>query len=120
MNLTARVQSYTNGLSVLKDWLGDGGECVPQDLAQTRTDICNKCPMNQPGNMLVEGTARAIKEQMKLKNKLGMRTDGIKSLQSCSACSCWLPLKIWVPIDRIRPTEDERSSFDPNCWLLHE
>ena len=120
MNLLERAKTMVNGASTLALWLGSGGMCVSQETAQKRTDICLVCPMNQEGNQITESVAQAIKEQVELKNHLGLKTQGIKSLKSCKACDCFLPLKIFVPLERILPNEDEKSKLHPACWLLHE
>lgn len=120
MNLIEKAKSITNGIEVLFDWTGEGGIIVSQDLAQSRTDICLKCPMNKSGLLLTETVARAIKRQVELKNSLGLRTNGIKSLHTCSGCNCFLPLKIWLPLRNILPEPEERANFDDKCWLLNE
>ena len=120
MNLLEKAKSIAGGIATLTDWLGDGAEVVEQDVAQKRTEICLKCPLNQAGSILTESVAKAIKAQVGLRNQLGLRTHGIKSLRTCSACECFLPLKIFVPLNRILPTDEEKTKFDPSCWLLHE
>ena len=122
MNLIEKAKSFSNGFTILREWLGSGGNCVPQQVAQKRTDTCLACPLNQEGSMLTETAAKAIKQQVELRNSLGLRTDGIKSLKSCSACSCHLPLKIWLPIENIAPYETEESMmrYDIGCWVLSE
>ena len=120
MNLRERAANIKDGIVTLTAWLGDGAEVVENDLAQKRTDICIKCPLNHPGSALTESVAKAIKSQVELRNRLGLRTKGIKSLRTCSACSCYLPVKIFVPFERIAPDEEEKKRLDPACWLLYE
>lgn len=120
MTLLDQVKNIPHGATIIARWLGEGGEVVDSDVAQKRTDICLKCPMNVPGSSLVESVAKAIKAQVELRNALGLRTRGIKSLRTCAACECYLPLKIFVPLNRILPDEDEKRKLHPDCWLLHE
>jgi hypothetical protein len=120
VNLLARAQSLAGGVATLTAWLGSGGETVEISVAQKRTDICLACPLNAPGSALVESVARAIKAQVELRNSMGLRTRGIKSLRTCSACECYLPLKVFVPMNRILPDEAERQKLHPSCWLLNE
>lgn len=121
-NLLDRARKLAGGVPVLIDWLGSGGAVVDQETAQSRTDICQKCPLNRPGIGIAESVAKAIKNQMQLKNSLGLRTNGIKSLHSCGACECYLPLKIWLPLEQALSNMDasEISQLDPSCWLMHE
>jgi hypothetical protein len=120
MNLIDRAKSIKGGIAILYEWAGGGGIVVSKELAQTRTDTCLKCPLNQGGCIIEEVIARAIKNQVSLKNKLGLKTKGIKSLKTCAACDCYLPLKIWLPLANILPEPEQKDKFDSKCWLLHE
>lgn len=120
MSLIDRAKSIAGGIATLTAWLGDGAEVVPQALAQKRTEICIKCPLNKAGPVLTEAVAKAIKSQVELRNHLGLRTAGIKSLRTCGACDCFLPLKVFVPFARIAPDDEEKKRLHPSCWLLSE
>lgn len=120
MTLLERAKSIAGGIGTLTAWLGDGAEVVDQAMAQKRTEICIKCPLNQAGPVLTEAVAKAIKAQIDLRNHLGLRTQGIKSLRTCKACDCFLPLKVFVPFERIAPDDEEKKRLDPSCWLLSE
>lgn len=114
------VKKYLEGIRVLEEWFYDEGEVVSNDLAQKRANICLKCPMNQSENPLAELAAKAIKRKMEEKLCRNLHVDGIESLKTCSACSCWTPIKIWFPVQQILPKQKERQNFHKDCWILSE
>ena len=120
MNLIERAKQITDGVAVLTDWLGSGGHTVEPSLAQKRADICKGCAMNSNSFAIVEVVANAIKRQLEVKNHLDLRVKGEKSLHICQGCGCAVRLKIWLPIEKIKPEPEERQKFDPACWLLSE
>lgn len=120
MSLIDKAKNFANGVRTLTEWLGSGGQTVHQNLAQTRADVCFQCPNNVAGSDIVEATALAIREQVELKNKLQLRVKGEKSLAFCSVCTCCLRLKVWLPIERIKPADDEIDNYPLHCWLRKE
>ena|ERR1039458_5622252 len=120
MNLSEKVQHYKDGLATLISWLGSGGICAPQEKAQARTNTCLKCEFNQPGSVLTESVAKAIKTQMQLKNTLGKRTNGIRGLKTCQKCTCYLPLKIFIPLDKLGLDDEDKRKFPNWCWANTE
>ena len=125
MNLFDRVASIDRGVEVISDWLGDGGVTVDKTKAQARANICLKCPQNRSGSKIIACVAEAIKKHVEVKNKLGLRVTGEKSLNECSVCLCCLRLKVWVPIEVIRRhmMDDEEKKFlvaNAECWQVNE
>jgi hypothetical protein len=122
MNLLTKAARLKNGILILQEWLGEGGIAADQELAQKRTNTCIGCPLNRPGSFASEAIAKAIKSQVELRNELGLRTNGIKSLHTCQACLCYLPLKVFVPIENLAAyeTAETLANYDPNCWVLAE
>lgn len=120
MNFTERIAQITNGGSILADWIGHGAVPVSKELAQKRADICLKCPLNTTDWPVLESVADAIRQQVGLKNHLMLRVRGERDLHFCAACHCVNRLKIWLPLERIKPEPDEREKFHKNCWLLNE
>lgn len=118
MNIWGTASNYANGAAILCDWIGSGGNVVDRDVAQARADVCLKCPLHTAKWSFVESVAGAIKQQIGLKKHLKLRVDGEKKLHVCSVCGCAMRLKIWLPMERIKPDGDEKSKYDPNCWLL--
>lgn len=118
MNLIEIAKKYSDGLQTITDWLGSGGQCVNIPQAQNRTDICIQCPHNIDGGMIPTVVASAIKRQVELKNSIGLRTNGIKKLKTCDLCTCYLPLKIFVPLDNLGVDEKEATEQFPSfCWM---
>ena len=120
MNLIERAKQFKVGAETIMEWLGAGAITVHPTLAQSRANICLKCPLNVHESSITEAMAAAIKKQVEIKNKLQLRVNGEKSLLSCSACGCVTRLKIWVPLENILPEPEDRHKFDENCWLLKE
>ena len=120
MNIIERAKQFKVGAETILDWLGSGAKTVSPELAQKRTDICLKCPMNVRESRITEAVAAAIKKQVEIKNRLNLRVKGEKSLLSCSACGCVTRLKVWVPLQNILPEPAEQSRFHEDCWLRHE
>lgn len=121
-NLIERAKSIPKGIEVIANWLGEGGVPVAPHLAQTRANICLKCPLNKKGSSLVEVLARSVHMHVRVKNKLGVRVFGEKQLGECGVCLCNLPLKVHVPIKNIRKTmfADEAEKFPAYCWQVTE
>ncbi len=111
------VQAYLAGLNAIASW---DGQVVSNDLAQQRCQTCLGCPLNRPGNVLVEAVAKAVKIRMEAKICRLLHVDGIEKLRTCSACECHLPAKIWYPLQQIYPVEAVKSRLDMGCWLLSE
>lgn len=122
MNLLEQAKRFYNGVPILAEWLGPDGISVSQEIAQFRTDICLRCDFNKPGNFITESVAAAIKSEKELRIGLGLRTNGIKELKTCQACTCPLPSKIWIPLSRLLIGEDSESlaKYDPKCWMRNE
>lgn len=120
MTMLDRVKHTANGARVLFEWLGDGQEVVSQELAQERAKICIQCPKNVRGGVVTKAIAWAIKEQTDLKNDLQLKVDGEKSLHSCRVCTCWLRLKIWLPIEKLRKEQSENELYPTFCWQRNE
>lgn len=120
MSLLEQAKKYIHGEEILRQWVGDGAVPVERELAEKRAAVCLKCPKNEPGFVPVETVALAIKKLVSFKNDMQLRVNGERSLFTCSACSCPLRTKIWIPFERIAPDEQEKQLLDAACWLLHE
>lgn len=116
------VKAIPDGVSHAKDWLGEGGQVTDPKTAQRRANTCQTCSLNKvlPLEMLTLPAALAIKAQLGVKNKLGLRVDGEKKLKSCDLCGCQLRLQIWLPQDKIEShlTEDEIRRMPSFCWKI--
>lgn len=117
MKLFHRFWYWLTKPAALVDWLGHGAKPVPKSVAMSRAEICLSCPLNQRGNTFVEHAA------WRIKTKLGLSVSKEKYLHSCSGCSCFLPLKIWVPYSHIRQwlpdaTVERMKEANGKCWQV--
>jgi hypothetical protein len=122
MNVLDKASRMIHGVRVLSDWIGDGGIVVAQEDAQKRADVCISCPLNQKSNTVSDKVAANIKRQRELKSQLELRVTGEKSLYTCQACLCNLPLKVWIPTQNLKLGENKEtlSKYDANCWMRKE
>lgn len=120
LNLFDQVKNIAHGVQSITEWLGSGGVVVDQETAQKRANVCLTCPNNIPSIIVTEAVAMAIKRHLSVKNEVGLRVDGEKSLHSCSVCSCVLKLLIWEPQSNVtaQMTETEKAKLPAHCWKL--
>jgi hypothetical protein len=120
VNIFDQAKRIPNGVRVITEWLGSGGQIEPPAEAQRRADICKTCPMNVGGMVVTTAVAMAVKQHLAVKNQLQLRVSGEKSLHLCSACGCVLRLLIWQPIDMVRSelSNQEAELLPPHCWKL--
>lgn len=119
MNLVHLAKQYADGIRILRDWLGDDYAHVEKEEAQRRADICRKCDKNTLGWKAPEAVAEAIREQAELRLKMDMKVDGESDIMTCKVCKCHLPLKIWLPKDKLLrySTPKDVAKYDDKCWL---
>ena len=114
-----RVRKDIRGLAVLGAWVGAGGKPVSADVAERRALVCSRCPKNRPGYKPEALVARAIRLHEAYRHRLNLTTSLDAKLKSCSICHCHLPLKVWVPISKVR--QDTNASEMPDwCWIKTE
>lgn len=127
MNLLDQARKITHGIAVITEWLGSGGVVADPKEAQDRADICNgknptgrRCKHNVMDHGFTEKAALAIKEYLKVKNRLQLRVRGEKTLGTCEICSCVLRLKVHVPQSKIATelTDEEKEILPKFCWQL--
>lgn len=117
------IHQIQNARRILSDWLGDGGNGVPLEQAQRRSDVCRRCAHNYHGAWLWSLAARiAIQSQESLRAALKRHTEGEAELGVCEQCRCYLKLKIHVPFEHIQrhTTYDEFMKLPAFCWQRQE
>lgn len=121
-SILERAKQIVGGVETISEWLGTGGEVVPQEVAQERANVCLGCHQNAPGSILKDAVAAAVKRHLEAKSEIGLRVDGEKKLMTCGACGCCLPLLIWVPQEKIQPhlTEEDLRKHPAHCWKLRK
>lgn len=120
MNWIEQAKQLADGAEIITDWLGSGAETVSPEEAQRRADICLACPLNVNSGAITDAVAREIKRQVQIKNKLRLNVEGEDGLGKCAACLCETKLKIWLPMERVKPEPQELEKFHENCWLRAE
>lgn len=135
--LVAGAKRTVAGVKLVRDWLGSGLKPVERRLATQRAAICTECPLNLAGTFwqkLDELAARQVRTLMSIKADLECKTDYDERLQSCQACDCWNPLKVWTPIGHILKNTsaevrdrivngmmiDGKLVKAKDCWILRE
>lgn len=106
---------------VRTEWLGEGGQPSPH--AQQRAYTCLQCPHNERRGLeevLKGAVAGAVARQMDLKAKLVGPLEGEDRLHVCTLCSCYLPLKVYVPLEVARENTPDWAGFPDFCWLRTE
>lgn len=114
------IKKYIDGALTLKKWIKSGGALVSPHLAIRRSNICAVCPMNIKSNKLVFYIARIVRVFVGLKSRVIFNIKTDRKLGRCASCSCELQVKLWMPIDSVKPDKKDFVKFDPNCWLLNE
>lgn len=119
------VQRTAAGVRVLIEWLGAGLKPVSSEAAEARAQVCVKCPLNQEGGFWEKLDALAAEEvrtMLGIRHDLQMKTSVDAQLKSCTACGCWIALKVHVPLNHIikQTPDDTWLKFDASCWLISE
>lgn len=125
MNLLETLKHDADGLAILKEWLGDGGEPVAPIHAELRAAICSVCPENRGGNWwdkFKNQIARTIRKHLEFKHRVGLSVSTEANLHMCRACGCALPLKVWVPVKHLKTHVSEKtiSKMPSFCWIKKE
>jgi hypothetical protein len=131
MNLIDEFKNDVAGLSLLKDWLGEGGNPVSQSVADRRAISCRlgwgggTCPRNKEPNWwerIKSAIADTIISQLEIKQKLNLHASGEYELDMCAACGCCLKLKVWTPLEHIQAhtTREQLAKMTDFCWIKKE
>lgn len=121
----SKIKKAVSGLKLLTDWLGSGLKPVNKGLAENRAKVCRGCPMNQLGDFWqrMEGAAAAeLRTLIEVKSDLDLHLTNEDKLHSCMGCDCWMPLKVWVPLNHILENTDSpmRDRLHKDCWIIKE
>lgn len=119
------VNKLAAGMSVLHDWLGEGGQAVPREQSARRAAVCANCPKNEPGDwtrFFTEEASETIRRQLAIKNDMALTTPDDEKLQVCGACLCPLKLKVHTPLMHIikHMSAKVKGELHGECWILKE
>lgn len=125
VNAAESVKKVARGAGLLIDWIIDGAEPVSSELANTRAQVCIKCPMNSPAslsNFFTRAASELIRKEIEQRKILDLTTPYDEKLGVCTACACPMALKVHTPIDYIKshmPAEQVSELWE-NCWIKSE
>lgn len=111
---------------MLRDWLGEGGHPVPNEIAAIRAAGCHQCPKQFRGRwwdkIIKDPIAIAIRAQIAWKNEMQVSTPYDRDLEMCSVCGCCTQLKVHVPLKHIlaHTPPEVFAQFPPQCWIAAE
>lgn len=111
----ARMRQTAAGAAALAGWIGEGAHPVAPELAQQRASICAKCPQNVRRRKVENQIAEGIRIGEEARSNLLLRTPHDHELKVCESCGCYLPLKVWVPLQN-----QTKADFPENCWVRKE
>ena len=131
MNLLDKLRNDIEGVKLLNDWIGEGGQPVSSMRSEHRAAACvsgnqgQPCPFNvEPGwwERVKSSIAQTIQAELELKHHLELRQPLDDGLHMCSICGCCLKLKVWTPIQHIQAhTSSEMLDKMPGyCWQKRE
>lgn len=123
--LKGKLSQLVAGKETLVEWISNGAEAVPQELANSRAATCARCKMNGKGDWTAYFTvplSNAIRKELERRKQMNLSTPYDLQLGVCEACDCPLPLKIHMPIKSIRPrmSESAFSALWSECWIRNE
>ena len=114
--VTVSVATIINFVQFLKR-RGLNKSFVSTQEAEERAATCARCPKAAPmvGCTACKATVKTLIKPPEHKLDFGTRYN--MPNQGCSACGCYLPAKVWIPM---RFLEEERGKFDwwEECWML--
>lgn len=96
----------------------NGGELVSVEQAKARAEKCKDCQFNQ--QITNCGACEKVYELVEKMVPADRRFDG---LSVCRICGCGLKVKVNVPIEVIRASEEGRGLQYPpadRCWIAEE
>ncbi len=126
------VRRTAAGVKLVADWVGSGLRPIDKITAEKRGGVCVTCPNNTNPNWIQKidaALASEIKTLIEIKNDLKLSTIHDKNLLTCSLCDCYLPLKVWAPIEHIwnnspQTVKDDLSKVTTSdghrCWVIEE
>lgn len=117
------------GAGAVIEWLGSGGQAVPNELSAKRAARCvaradgSKCPKMGSADLAawyVKKAAELIEKEIQKRNDLQLSTPHDAALGVCSACLCPMKLKVHTPLEIIEKhtLPAVRADLDPQCWIL--
>lgn len=116
------LQNFTD---FLWNWLNSGGSLVDQSLANSRAETCVPCHNNVNVDQAVKigccgRGANAAMNELKKRIIQTRSTPSDNNLKSCALCGCYLPVKVWIPIDAMGITKEDANAYPAFCFIKKE
>lgn len=113
------------GGRTLVDWIQDGAQAVPKELAEKRAAQCIACPKHDRGDwtrFFTVPAQDAIRAALNQGREWKLETSKDAELRICSACLCPMRLKVHVPAPTIRAKmpPEAFNELVPECWIKTE
>jgi hypothetical protein len=139
-SLLQKARAVVAGSEILVKWIQEGQPVVLQEVANRRAATCAVlqregrkdengnpipgCPKNGKGGLEAYFTvpvSNAIRHELERKKQMKLETPLDEQLNVCTACSCPLPLKVWIPLENIvgKLSADQKSALDEKCWITN-
>jgi len=127
-----RARNVVAGRATLVEWKSEGAPTVAQELADRRARACcsigpegKKCPFNGEGgweSYFTVPASNAIRHELEKKKGMKLETPDDANLGTCTACTCPLPLKVWLPLENIlkKMLPEAKAALHPACWIREE
>jgi hypothetical protein len=109
-----RIGDVANFVRVVRAWMSEGRQFVPQEEAERRAAICRACP--ERGD--IEGCTPCMKLLETVTGLLGGRaTKYDAELKGCSVCSCSNQVQVHIPLDVLQKGITPDMQFPKQvCW----
>lgn len=103
------LSDVKNFLYSASSFIESGASFVPQEEADRRAAICERCPLNVPvsGCFGCAGIANAAMDFVAQR-----KTAKDEALQSCNVCGCFLRVKVWMPEESM----SQGQEWPKWCW----
>jgi hypothetical protein len=132
MDILDELAADIDGVSAIKDWLGDGGKPVSPAQSDSRAVSCvsggkkgRPCPHNVLPKWWESAKGQVadwIRKELEVKNSMNISTPHDDGLHICDICKCCMALKVHTPIQHIQAhTPPGRARQFPSfCWQKKE
>jgi len=112
------IKRYIEAAGIISDWAKNGAVIVRPQVAAARAAICIGCTLNIRKGFLSRAVAKYIRWRIERKYGVSLSLPNAQKLGRCSACYCESDLKVFLPIENIKPADSERKHYSEECWLF--
>ena len=114
-----RFASVIAGTEVLGKWIIAGKPMVPQELADSRSEVCAGCSFNQDAK---DCQVCAWPVLTRLVSKLlgDRKSKRHADLKACASCGCSLKLKCHIPLEHLKASFSYGEALPGWCWISAE